>query len=53
MRPGSPGPLNRNSIICSISIFPSYFFKISFVRKNWRGEGESLLKNDTIDGYAY
>ena len=21
--------------------------------KNWRGGGELLLKNDTIDGYAY
>ena len=28
------------------------FFKY-FERKNWRGAGESLLKNDTIDGYAY
>ena len=28
------------------------FFKY-FVRKNWRDGGESLLKNGTIDGYAY
>ena len=33
--------------------FSSYFFKKYFVRKNWRGGGESLLKNGTIDGYAY
>ena len=32
--------------------FPSNFFK-SILRKNWRGGGESLLKNDPIDGYAY
>ena len=32
--------------------FPSYFLKY-FVRKNWRGGSESLLKNDPIDGYAY
>ena len=35
-----------------MSIFPSYFFKY-FVRKNWRGGVESLLKNGTIDGYVY
>ena len=35
-----------------MSIFPSYFFKL-FVRKNWQDEGESLLKNGAIDGYAY
>ena len=23
-----------------------------FMRKNWRGGGESSLKNGTIDGYA-
>ena len=23
------------------------------MRKNWRGGGESLLKNGTTDGYAY
>ena len=33
--------------------FPRYFFFKYFVRKNWRGGGESLLKNGTIDGYAY
>ena len=33
-------------------IFQGYFLKY-FVRKNWRGGGESLLKNGTIDGYAY
>ena len=53
VRPGGLGPLNSNSIICSMSIFPSYFFKKYFVRKNCRSEGESLLKNGTIDGYAY
>ena len=49
---GDPEPLNSNSIICSMSIFLAIFLKY-FVRKNWRGGGESLLKNDTIDGYAY
>ena len=34
-----------------MSIFPS-FFKKYFVRKNWRGEGELLLKNGTVDGYV-
>ena len=33
--------------------FPSNFFLKYFVRKNWRGGGESLLKNDPIDGNAY
>ena len=23
------------------------------MRKNWRGGGQSLLKNGTIDGYVY
>ena len=32
--------------------FPGYFFFKYFVRKNWRGEGELLLKNSTIDGNA-
>ena len=27
VRPGGPGPLNSNLIICSMSIFPSYFLK--------------------------
>ena len=31
-----------------MSIFPSYFLKY-FVRKNWRGGGESLLKNGSIE----
>ena len=35
-----------------MSIFPSYFFLKYFVRKNWRGGGESLLKNGTIDSYS-
>ena len=43
--------LNKQ-IICLLSIFPSYFLKY-FVCKNWLGGGESLLKNGTIDGYAY
>ena len=29
------------------------FFLKYFVRKNWRGGVESLLKNGTVDGYAY
>ena len=49
---GPTGPLNSNSIICSMSIFLAIFLKY-FVRKNWRGGGESLLKNGPIDGYAY
>ena len=32
----------------SLVIFVKYF-----VRKNWRGEVESLLKNGTLEGYAY
>ena len=28
-------------------------FNEHFVRKNWRGGVESLLKNGTKDGYAY
>ena len=37
-----------------MTFFPSYnFFFKYFVRKNWRGEGESVLKNGAIDGYAY
>ena len=28
-------------------------FQTCFARKNWRGGVESLLKNGTIDGYAY
>ena len=35
-----------------MSIFPSFCLKI-FVRKNWRGGDELLLKNGTLDGYAY
>ena len=30
--------------------FPSLIFFKSFLRKKWRGEGELLLKNDTLDG---
>ena len=32
--------------------FSLFFFLKYFVRKNWRGEGESLFKNGTIDGYS-
>ena len=32
---------------------PKLFFLKYFVLKNWRGGVESLLKNGTIDGYAY
>ena len=39
-------------MICSMSILSSYFFLKYFLRKIWRGEGESLLKNGTIDGYV-
>ena len=35
-----------------MSIFRSYFLKKYFMRKNWRGGGELLMKNGTIDGYA-
>ena len=30
--------------------FPLAIFKTYFVRKNWRGGGEYLSKNGTIDG---
>ena len=30
-----------------------FFFKSIFSCKNWQGGGELLLKNGTIDGYAY
>ena len=33
--------------------FPSYFFKSILLHKNWRGGDESLLKNGTIDDFAY
>ena len=48
VRPGGPGPLNSNSIFCSMSIFLNYF-----ERKNWRGGDELLLENGTLGGYAY
>ena len=35
-----------------MSIFLAFFFKY-FVRKNWRGGGEALLKYGLTDGYAY
>ena len=45
VRPGGPGPLNSNSIICSMGIFPSFFFFFEvFVRKNWQGEGVFVRK---------
>ena len=31
-----------------MSIFPSHFLKKYFVRKNWQGGDESLLKNDRL-----
>ena len=33
-----------------MSISPANLY---FVRKNWRGGDELLLKNGTLDGYAY
>ena len=30
-----------------------FFFKSILSRKNWRGGDEVLLKNGTLDGYAY
>ena len=33
--------------------FPRLIFFKYFVRKTWRGGGESLLENGTIDDYAY
>ena len=54
MRQGGPGPFNSNSLICSMSISPSFFFfKNIFSPKNWQGGGELLLQNRAIDGYAY
>ena len=32
---------------------PQLFFEKYSVRKNWRGEGELLLKDRAINGYAY
>ena len=31
---------------------PQLIFLFYFMRKNWRG-GDELLKNGTLDGYAY
>ena len=46
---GAPGPFNSNSIICSLSISPNYyFFKSILSRKNWRGGGGLLLKNGIL-----
>ena len=45
---GGSGLLNSNSIICSLSIFPSFFFIGISLRKNWQSGGELLLKNSTI-----
>ena len=36
-----------------MSIIPSFFFKGILSPKNWRGGGELLLKNGTINGSAY
>ena len=36
-----------------MSMFPSYFFKSILCVKTGEVGGESLLKNGTIDGYAY
>ena len=30
-----------------------FFFKSILSRKNWQGGGELLLKNGTLDSYAY
>ena len=40
-------------MICSMSIFPSFFFQKYFVRKKWRDGGELGLKNGAIDGFTY
>ena len=54
LRPGGPSPCNSSLIICLMSISPSFFFKyFFFLRKNWLGGGELLLKIGTINGYAY
>ena len=37
----------------SISRPSDFFFKSIFSRKNCQGGGELLLKNGTLDGYAY
>ena len=48
--PGGAGPLNSNSMICLISISLNlFFFKSILSRKDWRGEGEWLLKIGTIE----
>ena len=48
-----PRPLQLKFSSLLVEHFPQLFFKKYFVRENWRGGGESLLKNGTIDGYAY
>ena len=49
VRPGGPGPLNSN--LHSIILFPlaDFFFKSILTRRNWRGGGDWLLKNGTIE----
>ena len=49
----APRPLQLKFSSLFDEHFPKQFFKKYFVRKNWPGGGESLLKNGTIDGYAY
>ena len=51
---GAPAPSTEFNNLFNDHLFLSFvlFFKY-FMRKNWRGGGESLLKNGTIHGYAY
>ena len=50
-----PWPLQFKLKFCSMSIYPraDLFFKSVLSRKNWLTGGGLLLKNGTIDVYAY
>ena len=50
---GAQDPPIQNSTFCSMTISPTYFFAKNFLRKNWRGGNELLLKDGTLDGYAF
>ena len=52
-RKPKPPQLKFNCLFNDHFHYLFFFFQKYFVRKNWRGEVESLLKNGTVDGYAY
>ena len=49
MRPGGPKPSQFKFNNLFNELFPNLSLNI-FSRKNWRGGGELLLKNDIING---